>query len=84
MDMRAAVGVLDRNIKIVKGSDQNGWGFGVVTYAWNDGFSIVSGSSFIQGVQFVQGGQYDTINAAFGVVNTNAANKNTKVTGSSF
>ena len=82
--MRAAVGLLDRNIKIVKGADQNGWGFGVITYAWNDGYSIISGSSFIQGVQFVQGGQYDTLQATYGIINTNAGNTNSKLVGSSF
>lgn len=84
MDMRATVGVLDRNIRILKGSDQNGWGYGVLIYAWNDGLFINTGSGIIQGVQFSEGGQYDTFNSAFGIINTGAGNVKTKVTGSSF
>lgn len=82
--MRASVGLLDRNIQIVKGADQNGWGFGVLYYAWNDGNFVNTGSGTIQGVQFVQGGQYDTFNSAFGVINTAAGNKHTQIIGSSF
>lgn len=82
--MRASVGLYERNIKIVKGADQNGWGYGVLVYAWNDGSFINVGSAVIQGVQFISGGQYDTTNAAFGIINTGAGNKNTKLVGSSF
>lgn len=72
MDMRAAVGVIDRNIKIVRGPDAKGWGFGVVVYAWKNASSVKVGQAVIRGVQFSNGGQYDTISSAFGVINTGA------------
>lgn len=81
--MRASVGLFDRNIKIVRGSN-DGWGYGVLIYAWNDGENIIAGSGQIRGVQFVGGGQYDTLNAALNIINTAAANIKSNVYASSF
>lgn len=63
LDMRAAVGHLTRNIKIVAGEDTN-WGFTMIQFGYSrdvDGFNVVStGKMSISGVEFIKGGQYDT------------------------
>ena len=85
LDMRASVGVLDRNIKILGNSDPNGWGFGVVIYAWKDTSDFWnSGNGVVQGVQFQNGGQTDTLNAAFNVINTVVGTTKMLLTGNSF
>lgn len=82
MDMRASVGVLDRTIKIQNGGD--GWGFGVLIYAWQDGANFWNiGKGVVQGVQFVSGGQQDSLNAAFNVINTVAGSENILFKGNS-
>jgi hypothetical protein len=63
MDMRAAVVLLDRNIKIVAGTDRN-YGFRVATYGFLDGVQQRVGTTILQGVEVVGGGQSDTDYAA--------------------
>lgn len=82
--MRATVGLLDRNIKIVKGDDQNNWGFGVLIYGWVINGITISGSAVIKGVQFSNGGQYGSTKAALNVINTAVGVNDTIVSGSSF
>ena len=88
--MRASVGLLNRNIKIVRDLDHNQWGFGVFIYTWFNTIKpeeVFVGSSTIQGVQFVSGGQSNTSKAAFTINNTNAyptKNRNTRIAASSF
>jgi hypothetical protein len=68
--MRAGVGHLTRNIKIVRGADPDGWGFRVLTYGFIDGDITRIGTSNIHGVQFIEGGQYDTDYAAVSFLDT--------------
>jgi hypothetical protein len=64
LDMRAGVGHLTRNIKIVRGADADGWGFRVLTYGFIDGNITRIGTTNLHGVEFIEGGQTDTDYAA--------------------
>lgn len=63
LDMRAAVGHITRNIKIVAGAD-TGYGFRVVSYGMMDENITRLGAVSLRGVQFIGGGQKDTDYAA--------------------
>jgi hypothetical protein len=51
LDMRAAVTVLERNIRIIRGPDANNWGYRVLIYAYLDQDNVTrAGSANLQGV----------------------------------
>lgn len=56
LDTRTRVGHVNRNIKIVPGTDA-GWGFTVVVYGFQDGQIYRVGNVQLSGVQFQDGGQ---------------------------
>lgn len=59
LDARGRVGHLTRNIQIVAGPD-DGWGYNMIVYGFEDGTIDRVGSVNLYGVQFLNGGQYDT------------------------
>ena len=58
--MRASVGLLDRNIKIISDDDPEGWSYSVLIYGWKYGEAVYPGSAILNGVQFKSGGQFST------------------------
>lgn len=69
MDVRGAVGLLTRNIKITKGYDANNWGCRVLVYSFLLTFTNnlppqpVSGYAIMDGVELNGCGQYGSSNA---------------------
>lgn len=84
LDTRAGVGHLNRNIKIVSGSDSS-WGFSTTVYGFMDGTILRVGNVNLNGVSFDQGGQSGTSNPPLQFLNigVNVSTLST-VTGSSF
>jgi hypothetical protein len=74
--MRAVVGHLTRNVKII-GTTEGGYGAHIQIYHWqfkdseNEDVSI-RGSAYFDGVEFVNCGQRDSPNAAIHILNTNS------------
>lgn len=70
IDVRAAVGLLSRNIEITKGPDANNWGCRVLVYSYlmesADGTTAtpMNGYAVLDGVEINGCGQYDTSYAA--------------------
>jgi hypothetical protein len=73
IDTRAAVGLLSRNIQILKGPDANGWGCRVQIYSYLQSvvnqttgkvtLVPINGYAILDGVEINGCGQYDTFNA---------------------
>jgi hypothetical protein len=87
LDMRAGVGHLTRNIKIVAGDDEK-WGFTLIQFGYSrqvGGSPVIdTGKMTISGVEFIRGGQNDTEEAALQVFNIRAQTEHTIITKSSF
>lgn len=66
LDMRAGVGHITRNIKIVGNNEGTGagWGCRVLVYQFEDGETIRRGQAVLQGVEFDNCGQSDSSNSA--------------------
>jgi hypothetical protein len=69
LDTRAGVGKLNRNIRITKGPDANGWGCQVLIYSYLEipaGAALPAyktGYAILDGVEFDECAQYDTMQA---------------------
>ena len=50
IDMRANVGLLDRNIKITRGTDPDNWGFSILIYGWKYFSANYNGLGIFNGV----------------------------------
>ena len=79
LDTRTRVGHMNRNIKIVAGSDV-GWGYSVIVYVYYNDNTLLVGNAVLKGVQFVNGGQYDTLNSPLKFYNLRNGNYSSIVT----
>ena len=84
LDMRAIVGVLNRNIRILRDDTAQEWGGSVIIYGYKEANNVHSGSAAIDSVQFQSGGQFDSERAALNVLGTATGSSATTATNSAF